>query len=114
MKHTREIHQIILSIIVMIILLKALLQNNLFTNLMIIPFFICDICILGKNVCSLLEKDDISRLFQKAFKMSFKSYMIIFLFCMIFYAIYNQEYSTLIWAAIFGVFMIAPTRKSKR
>ena len=113
-KNIWTIRNIIMASIAIIILTWAFCQNNLEGKIIIIPFLICALSMLGGNICTLLNKNKLVKIFHYIFKITFLIYVVGFLTYAIYYSFKNKEYSLLIIVAIFVIFIILffrPTRK---
>lgn len=113
-KNIWTIRNIIMSIIAIIILIWAFCQNDLVGKIIISPFLVCAISILGGNICVLLNKNKIAKIFHYIFKITFFIYVIGVLSYVIYYSIKNKEYSMLIIVAIFILFIILFFRPQKK
>ncbi len=101
MKTIYNIRQIIVSLITLTILVWAFFQNQFVVKIIISPFIICSVAILGENLFSILNKPKISNIFKYIFRISLLVYIIGFLTYATYYAIKNKVYSLLIIVGIF-------------
>ena len=113
-KNIWTIKNIIMSIIAIIILSWAFCQNNLVGKIIISPFLVCASSILGGNICVLLNKNKIAKIFHYIFKITFLIYIIGFLSYATYYSFKNKEYSLLVIVAIFILFIILFFRPQKK
>ena len=113
-KNIWTIRNIIMSIIAIIILSWAFCQNDLLGKIIISPFLICASSILGGNICILLNKNKLAKIFNYIFKFTFLLYIVGVLSYVIYYSIKNKEYSLLIIVAIFILFFILFFRPQKK
>ena len=97
---------IIMATIVISFLTWAFLKNELVGKIIILPFLICALSILGGNISLLLEKDKLAKLFSIVFKISFGLYIFGVLSYTIYYAIVNKTYLLLIVIGIFILLII--------
>ena len=63
-KNIWTIRNIIMAIIAIIILTWAFFKNNLVSKIIISPFLVCAISILGGNICILLNKNKLAKIFH--------------------------------------------------
>lgn len=105
-KNTWTIRNIIMSIIAIIILSWAFCQNNLIGKIIISPFLVCASSVLGGNICVLLNKNKLAKVFHYIFKFTFLIYVVGVLSYATYYSFKNKEYSMLIIVAIFVIFII--------
>ena len=103
-----------MAVIAIIILTWAFFQNNFVGKIIISPFLICAISILGGNVCTLLNKNKLVKIFHYIFKFTFLIYVIGFLNYTVYYSFKNKEYLLLIIVAIFILFIILFFRPTKK
>ena len=113
-KNIWTIRNIIMSIIAIIILSWAFCQNDFIGKIIISPFLVCAISILGGNISILLNKNKLAKIFHYIFKFTFLLYVIGVLSYVIYYSIKNKEYSMLIIVAIFVIFFILFFRPQKK
>ena len=113
-KNIWTIRNIIMAIIAIIILTWAFWQNNLVGKIIISPFLICAISMLGGNICILLNKNKLTKIFHYIFKITFLIYIIGFLSYATYYSFKNKEYSLLIIVAIFVIFITLFFRPTKK
>lgn len=101
MQKINSIRQIILALLAIVILIRAFFSNNLFISIAITPFIICAIAIIGENIARLLNKEDIEKVFEYIFKISFFAYFFGFLIFALYYSIVNKTYLLIICILIF-------------
>lgn len=99
------IRNIIMATIIIIILIWAFWQNNLVGKIIISPFLICAVSILGENICVLLNKNELVKIFHYIFRYTFLLYIVGFLSYTTYYSIKNREYSLLLVVAMFIIFI---------
>ena len=112
-KNIWTIRNIIMAIIAIIILTWAFFKNNLVSKIIISPFLVCAISILGGNICILLNKNKLAKIFHYIFKITFLIYVVGFLSYTTYYSFKTKEYSLLIIVAIFVIFIILFFRLAK-
>ena len=113
-KNIWTIRNIIMSIIAIIILSWAFCQNNLVGKIIISPFLVCASSMLGGNICILLSKNKLAKVFHYIFKFTFLLYVVGFLSYVIYYSIKNKEYSMMVIVAIFILFIFLFFRPQKK
>lgn len=113
-KNIWTIRNIIVAIIAIIILTWAFCQNNLEGKIIISPFLVCASSILGGNICILLNKNKIAKVFHYIFKITFLIYVVGFLSYATYYSFKNKEYSLLIIVGIFVIFITLFFRPIKK
>lgn len=101
-----NMRQIIISIITLVILTWAFFNNKFFGRIIISPFLICSLAILGENIFLLLKKNKIAYIFKFIFRISLFIYIGAFLIYTIYYAIQTKNYSLFIIVGIFIVGII--------
>lgn len=101
-----SIRNIIMSSIATIILIWAFFKNELIAKIIITPFIISSIAILGENVFRIAKKYRISNIFKNIFLVSFFTFAFGFLLFATYYAFKHQNYSLLIPVAIFLIFTL--------
>lgn len=106
MKKIYAIRQIIVSFVALMFLSWAFFKNELWGQIIIIPFLICSFVILMENIFLLLNKTKVSNFFKYIFRISFFVYIFAFLLYTIYYSITNKSYSILILVAILLIFVI--------
>ena len=94
MKKIFLMRNIIMATIVTAFLIWAFFQNQLFGKIMIVPFLICTLAVLGENISILLKKDKLTNIFHFIFRISVLAYII-------YYAFAHESYSLLIIVVIF-------------
>ncbi len=100
------IRNIIISLTTAIFLIWAFFKNNIIGKIIISPFIICSISILGESIFLLLNKDKISHIFSYIFRISLFIYIYGFLLYALYYSITTKEYSLIIIIIIFFLFTI--------
>ena len=113
-KNIWTIRNIIMSIIAIIILSWAFCQNNLVGKIIISPFLVCASSMLGGNICVLLNKNNLAKVFHYIFKITFLIYVVGVLSYVIYYSIKNKEYSMMVIVAIFILFIFLFFRPQKK
>lgn len=106
------ISNIIRSLIFIFILVLLLLNNTGLTRLMILPFIICGLAVMGKNICFLLEKNNYANFFSLLYKISFFVFYFGFLLFGSYSVIKTGNFLTLIFTIPFIVLGIYFVRKS--
>ena len=106
MKNIISIRKIIVGIITISILTWAIVKNNNFARLMVIPFLVCSICYTLEGIFELLNKDKLVNVFKKIFKISFFTFYFGFLAFTIYYSLVNKTYGLLGVVFIFVLFVI--------
>ena len=101
MKKIFLMRNIIVATIVTTFLIWAFFQNQLFGKIMIVPFLICTLAVLGENISILLKKDKLTNIFHFIFRISVLAYIIGILGYTIYYAFAHESYSLLIIVVIF-------------
>ena len=91
---------------VILILTWAFIKNQIISKIIISPFLICSISVLGENLFLILNKEKIANIFKKIFNISFFVYIYGFLAYATYYVIVNKSYSLFI---IIGIFFIGST-----
>ncbi len=97
---------IIMATIVIIFLTWAFLKNEVVGKIIILPFLICALAILGGNISLLLKKEKLAKLFSMIFKISFGLYIFGILVYTTYYAFVNKTYSLLIVVGVFIILLI--------
>ncbi len=105
---------IIMATIVIIFLTWAFFKNELVGKIIILPFLICALSILGGNISLLFKKAKLANIFNVIFKISFGLYVIGVLGYTIYYAFVNKAYSLLIVVGIFILFLLLFFKNRKR
>ena len=101
---SRLIYIIFVTLILISIFIKT--PNN---KIILIPFLICSISLLGKNLFLILNKEKNSKLFHKIFIFSFFIFFFGFIFYWCYLSIINKTYSSLIFAIPFiliGIYFV--------
>lgn len=106
MKKVIMTKNIIMATIVIIFLTWAFLKNEIVGKIIILPFLICALAILGGNISLLFKKDKLAKIFSMIFKISFGLYIFGILGYTIYYAFANKAYSLLIVVGIFILLII--------
>ena len=106
------ISNIIRSLIFIFILVILLLNNTGLTRLMILPFIICGLAVMGKNICFLLEKNNYANFFSLLYKISFFVFYFGFLLFGSYSVIKTGNFLTLIFTIPFIILGIYFVRKS--
>ncbi len=104
MKQIYIFRQIIVSLIAFSILIWAFFKNQFISKIIITPFIVCSLAILGENIFLLLNKNNLSNIFKYIFRISFFIYIFGLLIYAIYYTITNKTYSLFI---IIGIFIIS-------
>ena len=98
------IKQIIASLLALIYLTYILIiTNSNLTRIVIIPFLMFAISLFIKNVCLILNKDEIAKTFSKINTISFFIYYFGFLIYWDYLAIVKKEYMLVIFSLSFWV-----------
>ena len=97
---------IIMATIVISFLTWAFLKNELVGKIIILPFLICALCILGGNISLLFKNEKLAGIFSMICKISFGLYIFGVLGYTIYYAFANKAYSLLIVVGIFIILII--------
>ena len=105
-KNIWTIRNIIMSIIAIIILSWAFCQNNLVGKIIISPFLICASSILGGNICILLNKNKLAKIFNYIFKFTFLLYVVGVLSYAIYYSFKNKKIILVLFRVIKNIFVI--------
>lgn len=104
---------IMTALLTIAILTWAFFQNNNYGKIIISPFLICSLAFLGKNLFFLLNKEKISHIFKKIFRLSFFAYVFGFLIYAFYYSITTQSYPLIIPVIIFLLFTIRFIKTNK-
>lgn len=95
------------AVIALGFLLFALIKNtNLLVRLAILPFIICSICYIAKDICLMLNKPKPARYFYLGFIISFFSFAFGFLTYGCYFAIKNGQYSMALFSVPFWIVAI--------
>ncbi len=98
------IEQIIASLVASIYLTYIfIITNSNLTRIVIIPFLMFAISLFIKNVCLILNKDEIAKTFNKINIISFFIYYFGFLIYWDYLAIVKKEYMLVIFSLLFWV-----------
>ncbi len=100
------IRKIVISFMAIIFLIWAFFKNGFVGKVIISPFIICAIAILGENIFLLLNKERISTIFKYIFLVSFFAYIFGFLIYAFYYSIITQSYSLIVVIIVFLFFAI--------
>lgn len=103
------ISNIIRSLIFIFILVILLLNNTGLTRLMIVPFIICGLAIMGKNICFLLGKNHYAFFFNQLNKISFFVFYFGFLLFWSYSVMKAGNYLTLLFTIpliLLGVYLV--------
>lgn len=100
-KKVVSIERLIVGFMVVVILLVAFIQNEGMSRLMVLPFLICSIANFFEMLFYYLKKDNIAKVFNYIFKISFLIFIVGFLGFFIYYSIVNKEYHFLIMILVF-------------
>ncbi len=114
MKKIYIMKNIIGAAIVIIILLWAFLKNMLIGKLMILPFLVCAISILGGNIAILIKKEKIAKVFNLIFKVSIFLYILGILSYTVYYAFVHRSYSLIIIVLIFVILGLLTLKNSRK
>ena len=106
------VRKILISIVAILILTWAFFQNQLFGKLIILPFWVCSIAILGESIFTIFQKEKIAKIFSTIYRISFFCYVFGFLAYTIYYSITKKSYSLLIIAFLSLLFVIPFFRKT--
>ena len=103
--------RIIYSIIITIILIKIYLKtpNN---KLILLPFLVCSISLLLKNIFILLNKDKYFKLFNKIYIIGFLIFWFGFLIVWCYTNIINEQYLEMLFSVLFWIAGIYIIRKN--
>ena len=111
MKKSIYISKLIRSILITIFVFWVFMQNQNY-KLFILPFFICSVAVVFKNLFLILEKHKLVDLFNKIYMISF----LLFWFGFLIYAGYNsiikKTYSLLIFSIPFWIIGINLVKKN--
>lgn len=72
------ISKIIKSSIIVLILFSVLSHNSGAVKIMTIPFIVCGLSSVGKNVCLFMDKKKYANIFSKLFLVSFLVFYLVF------------------------------------
>ena len=108
------IRNIIMATIIIVILIWVFWQNNLVGKIIISPFLICSVSILGENICVLLNKNELVKIFHYIFRYTVLLYIVGFLSYTTYYSIKNREYSLLLVVLFFILFIILFFKGTKK
>ncbi len=96
---------------VSIVLIWAFGENNIYTQLFILPFIICALAKLCEYIFLLINKDKFVPICQLIFKISFNIYVFGLLIYAFYYSIKNEAYSSFIFLIPFIIIGIILLRK---
>lgn len=111
MKKGIYISQIIRNLIIIIFLSWVFLNNIGFMKFMVIPFIICLIISITKNICLLVGKDKYANIFNKLYAIVFLLFAFSFLIFWCYTVIKNNNYIALIFTIPFWILGIYFIRK---
>ena len=96
---------------VSIVLIWAFVQNDIYTQLFILPFIICALAKLCEYIFLLINKAKFVPICQLIFKISFSIYVLGLLIYAFYYSIKNEAYSSFIFLIPFIIIGIILLRK---
>lgn len=95
------------AVIALGFLIFALIKNtNLLVRLSILPFIICSICYIAKDICLMLNKPKPAHYLSQGFIISFFSFVFGFLTYACYFAIKNGQYSMVLFSIPFWLVAI--------
>lgn len=107
MKYLNIIKKIVVSLIALVLLINAFLNNNFLGRLIIIPFFVGIVSMIGESMFLLLNKKKMADIFKNIFKLNLFIYSFGITLWIIYYSIVNNSYSLLFLVGIFWLFIIS-------
>ena len=105
------IYNVIRSIIFVIILLWLFFNNTGLLKFIIIPFIICGLAVVGKNICLILNKKNYADILSKIYIITLMVFGIIFLIFWSYSVIKANNYFSLIFTIPFWILGIYMVRK---
>lgn len=100
------VRKIVIAVIAVGILTWAFFQNHFFGKVVIAPFLICAVAIIGGNISLLFNQRKIAHYFNYLFRVSLFTYIFGFLVYAFYYSITHQAYSLIIVIMVFLFFSI--------
>ncbi len=105
------IMNIIRSIIFLLIVLWLFFKNTGLMKIIIIPFIVCGLAIMGKNICLLMNKNKYANIFSKLYVITFLVFWFGFLIWVDYSTIKNNQYGSTIFTIPFWLIGIYFVRK---